>query len=68
MKSIHYVATVVNTYRRLIDDITDEIEPDIPKYLLNIKKAENSFKANAQVLRTTYELSQTRLNAFDDRS
>lgn len=41
MKSIHYVATVVNTYRRLIDDITEEIEPDIPKYLLNIKKAEN---------------------------
>ncbi|MFW5893098.1 MAG: peptidase U32 family protein [Bacillota bacterium] len=41
MKSIHYVATVVNTYRRLIDDITEEIEPDIPRYLLNIKKAEN---------------------------
>ncbi|MFW5893051.1 MAG: peptidase U32 family protein [Bacillota bacterium] len=41
MKSIHYVATVVNTYRRLIDDITEDIEPDIPRYLLNIKKAEN---------------------------
>ncbi len=41
MKSIHYIATVVNTYRRLIDDITEEIEPDIPSYLLNIKKAEN---------------------------
>ena len=41
MKSIHYIATVVNTYRRLIDSITEEIEPSIPRYLLDIKKAEN---------------------------
>jgi len=41
MKSIHYIATVVNTYRRLIDDITENIEPNIPHYLLDIKKAEN---------------------------
>lgn len=41
MKSIHYIATVVNTYRRLIDDICDEHEVDLPKYLLQIKKAEN---------------------------
>lgn len=41
MKSIHYIATVVSTYRRLIDDICDEYELDLPKYLLQIKKAEN---------------------------
>ncbi len=41
MKSIHYIATVVRTYRKLIDDITGEIDVDIPKYLLEIKKAEN---------------------------
>lgn len=41
MKSIHYIATVVNTYRRLIDSITQEHEVDLPKYLLQIKKAEN---------------------------
>ncbi len=41
MKSIHYIATVVRTYRKLIDDICDEIEVDLPKYLLEIKKAEN---------------------------
>lgn len=41
MKSIHYIATVVNTYRRLIDNICDDYEVDLPKYLLEIKKAEN---------------------------
>jgi len=41
MKSIHYIATVVGTYRKLIDDICDDIEITIPKYLLEIKKAEN---------------------------
>ncbi|MFK5883134.1 MAG: U32 family peptidase [Candidatus Izemoplasma sp.] len=41
MKSIHYIATVVNTYRRLIDDICDEFKVDLPLYLLQIKKAEN---------------------------
>lgn len=41
MKSIHYIATVVNTYRRLIDDICNDYEIDLPKYLLEIKKAEN---------------------------
>ena len=41
MKSIHYVATVVNTYRRLIDNICQEHEIDLPKYLMQIKKAEN---------------------------
>lgn len=41
MKSIHYIATVVNTYRRLIDNICMEHELDLPKYLLQIKKAEN---------------------------
>lgn len=41
MKSIHYIATVVNTYRRLIDNICDDYQVDLPKYLLEIKKAEN---------------------------
>ena len=41
MKSLHYIATVVSTYRRLIDNITDELDVDLPKYLLEIKKAEN---------------------------
>ncbi len=41
MKSIHYIATVVNTYRKLIDDICDDYEIDLPKYLLEIRKAEN---------------------------
>lgn len=41
MKSVHYIATVVNTYRRLIDDICDNLDIDLPKYLLEVKKAEN---------------------------
>ncbi len=41
MKSMHYIATVVSTYRKLIDDITGEIDMDLPSYLLEIKKAEN---------------------------
>jgi len=41
MKSIHYIATVVKTYRTLIDDIFDEVDNDLLKYLLEIKKAEN---------------------------
>ncbi|MCF7926800.1 MAG: U32 family peptidase [Candidatus Izimaplasma sp.] len=41
MKSIHYIATVVHTYRSLIDEICHEEDVDIPKYLLEIKKAEN---------------------------
>ena len=46
MKSIHYIATVVNTYRRLIDDICSEHKIDLPKYLLEIKKAENRFTSH----------------------
>jgi len=41
MKSIHYIATVVSTYRRLIDSICEEHVIDLPKYLMEIKKAEN---------------------------
>jgi len=41
MKSIHYIATVVRTYRKLIDDICDESKFDIKNYILEIKKAEN---------------------------
>ncbi len=46
MKSIHYIATVVKTYRKLIDDIIDEMQVDIPKYLLEIKKAENRLSSH----------------------
>lgn len=41
MKSIHYIATVVSVYRKLIDDICDEQEFDLPRYMMEIKKAEN---------------------------
>ena len=41
MKSIHYIATVVNTYRRLIDDICDNKILDTHEYIREIKKAEN---------------------------
>jgi putative protease len=41
MKSVHYIATVVSVYRKLIDQICDEQEFDLPKYILEIKKAEN---------------------------
>ncbi len=41
MKSIHYIATVVNTYRRLIDDIYNHHQTKITKYITEIKKAEN---------------------------
>ena len=35
---------------------------------VTLKTAENSFKANANVLRTAYDLTQARLDAFDDKS
>lgn len=41
MKSVHYIATVVHTYRKLIDDICDDLDIDLPHYLLEIRKAEN---------------------------
>ncbi len=41
MKSVHYIATVVHTYRKLIDDICDDLDVDLPHYLLEIRKAEN---------------------------
>ncbi len=46
MKSIHYIATVVKTYRQLIDDITESVDVDIPEYLLKIKKAENRLSSH----------------------
>ncbi len=41
MKSIHYIATVVNTYRRLIDDYYNDTLLPINIYVNEIKKAEN---------------------------
>lgn len=42
MKSIHYIATVVSTYRSLIDDYyKNSIITDYSKYLIELKKAEN---------------------------
>lgn len=41
MKSIHYIATVVNTYKRLIADYNNGDLKDFSVYKKNIKKAEN---------------------------
>jgi len=41
MKSIHYIATVVNTYRRLIDDYYNNEMLPMSVYESEIKKAEN---------------------------
>ncbi|QMS86035.1 U32 family peptidase [Candidatus Xianfuyuplasma coldseepsis] len=46
MKSIHYIATVVHTYRHLIDSICDDMDVDLPRYLLEIKKAENRLSSH----------------------
>lgn len=47
MKSIYYIATVVRTYRQLIDEYYEKkghiTEQDINRYLEEIKKAENRF-------------------------
>ncbi|MBN2504947.1 MAG: U32 family peptidase [Bacilli bacterium] len=41
MKSIHYIATVVNSYRRLIDDYYEGKLRPIDEYFAMIEKAEN---------------------------
>ncbi len=41
MKSIHYIATVVGTYRKLINDYSNNKLRDITYYKDEIKKAEN---------------------------
>lgn len=41
MKSEYYIATIVNTYRHLIDDILANKEIDEKKYMNEIMKAEN---------------------------
>lgn len=42
MKSLHYIATVVATYRKLIDDyLRDGIIPDFGPYMTELEKAEN---------------------------
>ncbi len=41
MKSVHYIATVVGTYRKLIDDYTENGKVDIEYYKLQLEKAEN---------------------------
>jgi putative protease len=42
MKSLHYIATVVSTYRKLIDDYKrDQKIDDFSPYLLELTKAEN---------------------------
>ena len=47
MKSIHYIATVVGTYRKLIDDYCDAPDQltDLTPYLDEISKAENRLTA-----------------------
>ena len=42
MKSLHYIATVVSTYRRLIDDyLKDKAIKDFEPYMIELQKAEN---------------------------
>lgn len=41
MKSIHYIATVVGTYRKLIDEYYETGTVDMEYYLKQIEKAEN---------------------------
>jgi U32 family peptidase len=42
MKSLHYIATVVSTYRRLIDDyIINQKIGDYTPYMIELQKAEN---------------------------
>lgn len=41
MKSDYYIATIVKTYRQLIDDVYAGKEPDFKQYEKEIKKAEN---------------------------
>lgn len=42
--------------------------PAMLEAAVTITNAQNSFRANTEVLRTAYALSQARMNAFDDRS
>jgi putative protease len=46
MKSIHYVATVVSTYRHLIDDIVSGNSYSTEYYINEIKKAENRYTSD----------------------
>ncbi|MFW5794110.1 MAG: peptidase U32 family protein, partial [Bacillota bacterium] len=41
MKSIHYIATTINTYRRMIDDYYNNILKEVSVYQDELKKAEN---------------------------
>ncbi|MGM0495653.1 MAG: peptidase U32 family protein [Bacillota bacterium] len=41
MKSIHYIATVINTYRRMIDDYYNGCLREVSLYQEELKKAEN---------------------------
>ncbi len=41
MKSIHYIATVINTYRMMIDDYQKGCMRPVEQYQIEIKKAEN---------------------------
>ncbi len=46
MKSIHYIATIVNSYRRLIDDYYAKKDLDISSYRKLLEKAENRDTGN----------------------
>ena len=41
MKSIHYIATIVGTYRRLLDQLAVQSEVDLAYYANELQKAEN---------------------------
>lgn len=47
MKSIHYVATIANCYRKVIDCLNNNIDVDINEVYKELKKAENRLTENA---------------------
>ncbi|XMB66147.1 U32 family peptidase [Mycoplasmatota bacterium zrk1] len=50
MKSVHYIATVIGTYRKLIDEYTETGKIDIDYYQKEIIKAENRLTSTGFLL------------------
>ncbi|HOO44129.1 MAG TPA: U32 family peptidase [Bacillota bacterium] len=65
MKSIHYVATITNAYRNLIDDVLKGIPVDFAKYEKAIAKAENRSSGPAFLAGVNPEAMQ--IHADDDK-
>lgn len=65
MKSIHYVATITNAYRQLIDDIEKAVPIDFSKYEKMIARAENRFSGPAFLAGANPEIMQ--MHADDEK-